>query len=495
MTLLGFDVGSSSIKASLMDAATGKCIARAQYPETEMKINAPHAGWAEQDPEMWWEYIGNVTQRILAVPGVNASEIKAIGISYQMHGLVLVDKTLKVLRPSIIWCDSRAVPYGDKAFKEIGEEHCLSELLNSPGNFTASKLKWVKENEPEIYQKIYKILLPGDFITMKLSGKCNTSITGLSEAMLWNYKDEEISTTLLNYYGIERELIPETVPIIGIQSRVNKEAADLLGLPEGIPIAYRSGDQPNNALSLNVLQPGEVAATAGTSGVVYAVNDKILYDPASRVNTFVHVNHSAQHPRYGVMLCINGTGILYSWLKRILGGNFSYDELNQKAAQSKIGAEGLVFIPFGNGSERMLGNKMVDASLHKLNFNIHGQNEMIRAAIEGIAFSFAFGMKILNNTGIQTGTIKAGNANLFLSPVFRQTLANATGSVIELYDTDGASGAAIGAGIGCGIYASEKEAFRNLNVISITKPESKDLNATKNALQIWISVLEKQLIK
>jgi xylulokinase len=493
MTLLGFDIGSSSIKASLLEASTGKCIAMAQYPKTEMKINAPQAGWAEQNPETWWENIVKVTQLLLSNPDIKAKEIKAIGISYQMHGLVLVDKNHKVLRPSIIWCDSRAIPYGDKAFKELGEEKCLSELLNSPGNFTASKLKWVKENEPAIYKRIYKMLLPGDYLAMKLTGECKTTSTGLSEGILWNFEKEEISEMLLNYYGIDKKLIPDLVPIIGFQGKVNKKASEILGIPEGIPVSYRSGDQPNNALSLNVLQPGDVAATAGTSGVVYGVNNQILFDKASRINTFVHVNHTVSNPRYGVMLCINGTGILYSWIKRMFGENYTYNELNQKAKEASVGSNGLLFIPFGNGSERMLGNKIVNANLLNLNFNIHGKNELIRSAIEGIAFSFAYGMRILNNTGVQTRTIKAGNANLFLSPVFRQTLSNATDSIIELYDTNGAIGAGIGCGIGCGIYESEKEAFKNLNIISITRPNKKTLNATKNALEEWITALELQI--
>ncbi|MEI8203204.1 MAG: FGGY family carbohydrate kinase [Bacteroidota bacterium] len=493
MTLLGYDIGSSSIKASLIDAATGKCIAKAQYPDTEMKINAPQAGWAEQNPEMWWEYIIKLSNILLSKPGVDAKEIQAIGISYQMHGLVLVDKERKVLRPAIIWCDSRAVAYGDKAFREIGEERCLEELLNSPGNFTASKLKWVKENEPEIYVKTDKMLLPGDYVAMMLTGDCKTTITGLSECILWNFKKKDVAGLLLDYYGIDKNLIAEITPIMGIQGKVSKEASALLGIPEGIPVSYRAGDQPNNALSLNVLQPGEVAATAGTSGVVYGVNNKVLFDPASRINTFVHVNHTPALPRYGVMLCINGTGILYSWIKRMLGNRYSYDELNQKAEEANIGADGLVFIPFGNGSERMLGNKIVDAGMLHLNFNIHGENEMIRAAIEGIAFSFAYGMRILNSTGVQTKTIKAGNANLFLSPVFRQTLANATGSVIELYDTDGATGAAMGAGIGCGIFSSAEEAFKNLKIIGITKPETNTVDKTLAACERWTAALEKQL--
>lgn len=494
MSLLGYDIGSSSIKASLIDAKTGNCIAKAQYPETEMKINAPQSGWAEQMPETWWDYIVKITKIILAKPGVDAKNIKAIGISYQMHGLVIIDKDKKVLRPSIIWCDSRAVAYGEKAFKEIGEEKCLGELLNSPGNFTASKLKWVKENEPEIYNKTYKMLLPGDYIAMMLTGDCKTTSTGLSEGILWNFKKEDIAEMLLDYYGIDKGLIPERTPVMGILGKVNKMASQLLGLPEGIPVSYRAGDQPNNALSLNVLKPGEVAATAGTSGVVYGVSDKILFDPESRINTFVHVNHTKDDPRYGVLLCINGTGILYSWIKRVLGGRLTYDELNLKAEKAAIGSEGLVFIPFGNGSERMLGNRIVNAGMMNLNFNIHGENELIRSAIEGIAFSFAYGMKILNSVGVQTKTIKAGNANLFLSPVFRQTLANATGSVIELYDTDGATGAAIGAGIGCGIYSSPEEAFKNLHLKGITKPDIDHLNKTAGAYDNWIKILEKQLI-
>ncbi|MEI6695609.1 MAG: FGGY family carbohydrate kinase [Bacteroidota bacterium] len=493
MTLLGYDIGSSSIKASLIEASTGKCIAKAQYPDTEMKMNAPQPGWAEQAPETWWEYVGKLTQIILATPGVKASEIRAIGISYQMHGLVLVDKNQKVLRPSIIWCDSRAVSYGEKAFKEIGEEKCLIELLNSPGNFTASKLKWVKENEPEIYSKIYKILLPGDYLAMMLCGECRTTSTGLSEGILWNFKKEAVADILLDYYGIDKELLPEITPIMGIQGKVNKTASEILGIPEGIPVAYRSGDQPNNALSLNVLNPGEVAATAGTSGVVYGVSDKILFDTASRVNTFVHVNHTAEHPRYGVMLCTNGCGILYSWIKKMFGGRLTYDELNLKAEKANIGSNGLVFIPFGNGSERMLGNKTVNAGMMNLNFNIHSENEVIRSAIEGIAFSFAYGMRILNNTGVNTRVIKAGNANLFLCPVFRQCLADASGSVIELYDTDGATGAAIGAGIGAGIYSSAEMAFKNLNVLGITKPDIKTMGATKIALEKWIITLEMQI--
>ena len=495
MTLLGYDIGSSSIKASIIDVLTGKCIAKAQFPDKEMEISAPKEGCAEQNPKTWWENIIEVTKIVLSKPLVDSNKIKAIGISYQMHGLVIIDKDRNPLRPSIIWCDSRAVSYGEKAFYELGEEKCLNVLLNTPGNFTASKLKWVKENEPEIYKKIFKFMLPGDFIAMKLTGNCNTTVTGLSEGILWNFAEQNTAKILLDYYGISKELIPDLVPIMGIQGYLQKYASEKLGLPEGLPITYRSGDQPNNALSLNVLKPGEVAATAGTSGVVYGITDKIIFDRKSRINTFIHVNHKPEQPRYGVMLCINGTGISYSWIKKFVGNNLTYNELNKKAESSEIGSKGLIFIPFGNGAERMFENKILNAGLYGINYNMHGINEIIRSIIEGIAFSFAYGMKMLNKTGIKTQIIKAGNANLFLSHVFRQTLANATGSVIEIYDTEGASGAAIGAGIGAGLFKTEKEAFKNLKMIKIIKPESENLGKTKNALNNWIKIIENELNK
>ena len=300
MFLLGYDIGSSSVKASLVNAETGKCVSSAFFPKTEANIIAVNPGWAEQDPESWWENLKLSTQAIMTESGVSAAEIKAIGISYQMHGLVCVDKNQHVLRPAIIWCDSRAVPYGQKAFETIGEEKCLAHLLNSPGNFTASKLAWIKENEPAIYEQIDKIMLPGDYIAMKLSGEICTTVSGLSEGMFWDFKNNRVADFLMDYYGFDSSLIADIKPTFAEQGRVNAIAAKELGLKEGTPITYRAGDQPNNALSLNVFNPGEIASTAGTSGVVYGVNGEVNYDPQSRVNTFAHVNHTIDQTRLGV---------------------------------------------------------------------------------------------------------------------------------------------------------------------------------------------------
>ena len=414
--LLGFDVGSSSVKASLVNAESGKCVASAFFPEKEAPIKAVKAGWAEQEPESWWRYASQALQKIMAESGVKGEDVAAIGISYQMHGLVCVDKDLKPLRPAIIWCDSRAVPYGDKAFHDLGEEQCLSHLLNSPGNFTAAKLAWVKENEPDIYNYIYKVMLPGDYLAMRLSGVCNTTVSGLSEGMFWDFKQNSVAQFLLDYYGVPASFIPDIVPTFSVQSTVCAEAATELGLKAGIPITYRGGDQPNNALSLNVFEPGEIAATAGTSGVVYGVLGEVNYDPQSRVNTFAHVNHAADQTRLGVLLCINGTGILNAWMHRNVTFDMGYAEMNDLAAQAPIGSEGVCIMPFGNGAERVLQNKELGCSIHGVNFNKHSRAHLVRAAQEGIVFSFCYGMEIMQQMGMDIRKIHAGRANMFLSP-------------------------------------------------------------------------------
>ena len=491
MYLLGYDIGTSSVKASLVDVTTGQSVASAQYPDAEAPITANQPGWAEQEPEMWWEELKQATKRVFAIADVK-NEISAIGISYQMHGLVCVDKEGKPLRPSIIWCDGRAVPYGNAAFEAIGGEKCLSHLLNSPGNFTAAKLAWVKDNEPELFAKIHKIMLPGDYIAMKLSGGVmNTTVSGLSEGMFWDFKNNEVSKDVMNYFGFPQDIIADIVPTFAVQSKVCAAVAAELGLPEGCPIAYRGGDQPNNALSLNVMKPGEIAATGGTSGVVYGVLGEVNYDPKSRVNTFAHVNHNQPDTRLGVLLCINGTGILNAWMKRTVAPEgISYPAMNDLAETAPVGAEGLSIIPFGNGAERVLQNQNPGASVHGINFNIHTKAHMLRAAQEGIAFSFAYGMEIMKGMGMDIKTIKAGHANLFLSPLFRRTLANVTDATIELYETDGSVGAAKGAGIGAGIYKDSDEAFATLKHFGTEKPEA-DTAAYKEAYKRWKAALEK----
>ncbi|MGD9202154.1 MAG: FGGY family carbohydrate kinase [Chitinispirillia bacterium] len=494
--LLGYDIGSSSIKASLIDSETGKLISSAVSPDSELKIFSPKPGWSEQDPEIWWEHVIKATARIRAETDKKISDVKAIGISYQMHGLVIVDSNHKPLLPSIIWCDSRAVEFGNKANQDIGPEYCLTHLLNSPGNFTASKLKWVQKNNPGIYNKIFKIMLPGDFIAMKLTGEICTTHSGLSEGIMWDFKRKKLADFVLDYYKIDQKLIPEALPSFSIQGKVRKEVSEILGVRRDIPVAYRAGDQPNNAFSLNVLNPGEIAATAGTSGVVYGVDDRPLYDLASRVNTFVHVNYTPDFPRYGILLCVNGTGILNSWIRQLLdtrnSSSLSYDDMNAVAANVPPGSDGLMIIPYGNGAERTLENQNIHASIHGIDFTRHTNSHLIRASQEGIALALRYGLDIMKNMGVSVSKVRAGYANMFLSPVFTETFATVSGVEVELYNTDGSQGAARGAGVGTGLYSDMKEAFTGLNASKIVEPNSKISDLYTQVYFRWLAVLKSQ---
>ena len=483
--LLGIDIGSSSVKASLLDAQTGCCAGSAFFPEQEMRILSPSPGFAEQNPQEWYDCAKAAVRAAMKNAGATGDEIAAVGIAYQMHGLVCVDKNQNVLRPAIIWCDSRAVPYGASAFAAAGEENCLRRLLNSPGNFTAAKLAWVKENEPEIFAKTDKILLPGDWLAMKLTGEICTTVSGISEGMFWNFEDEAPADFLLEQFGFNSSLLAPAFSTFGLQGKLTSAAADDFGLKKGTPVAYRAGDQPNNALSLNVLNPGEIAATAGTSGVVYGVTEQKKSDPLQRVNTFAHVNHSAANPRLGILLCINGAGIMNAWLRR-LTGEVSYSEMNRLAAPVPAGADGISVLPFGNGAERILGNQNPGAQIHGLDFNRHSKAHLCRAVQEGIVFSFMYGIEVMSGLGLNIQTIRAGHANMFLSDVFCGTLAGVSGATIQLYETDGSLGAARGAGIGAGVYSSFSDAFALLKM----KKEIRVAGDFTEAYQRWKSHFE-----
>jgi len=493
--LLGLDIGSSSVKASLLDASTGTSVASASSPDKELEITAPKQGWAEQHPDTWWEHVRKATAKVVAEAGPAAAEgVKAVGISYQMHGLVVVDKALKPLRNAIIWCDSRAVGIGERACESLGRKQCLERLLNSPGNFTASKLRWVKENEPELYAKVHRMMLPGDYVALVMTGELCTTPSGLSEGILWDYKDAGPAAMVLDHYGISEELLPECKPTFSVQGTLLPEAASALKLKAGIPVAYRAGDQPNNAFSLNVLEPGEVAATAGTSGVVYGVIDKPLYDEQSRVNTFVHVNHAKKRPRYGMLLCVNGTGILNSWLRHNFGAaGMSYEAMNALAGSVPPGSAGLVVLPFGNGAERTLGNRNLGAAVCNLQLTVHTQAHLLRAAQEGIVFALAYGLGIMREAGVEVSTVRAGHANMFLSPVFCEAFASVTGATVELYNTDGAQGAARGAGIGAGVFGGPAEAFAGLKAVKTVGPSGLAKDSYDDAYRNWLETLAARL--
>ncbi|MEZ5057458.1 MAG: FGGY family carbohydrate kinase [Saprospiraceae bacterium] len=499
MFLLGYDIGSSSIKAALVHAESGEVMGISHAPETEMPIDAIQADWAEQDPEMWWQYLATATFDLLQKTKIDTSQILSIGISYQMHGLVLVDKEGELIRPSIIWCDSRAVSQGENAFQKIGKEFCLFSLLNSPGNFTAAKLKWVQENEPDNFAKIHKIMLPGEYIAYRMTGEIITTPSGLSEGVFWDFRTNGVSRSLMEHFKFDNDLLPEIRPVFSEQGKLNEQAAEKLGLKAGIPISYRAGDQPNNALSLGVIEPGQIAATGGTSGVVYGVVNKPVFDQDSRVNAFAHVNHQSEYlpgndkERIGVLLCINGTGIQYSWLKKIMAEEgWTYESMEKEAASVPVGSDGIKIFPFGNGAERMLKNKTPGGSIRHLNFNRHGKKQLTRAALEGIAFAMVYGMKIMQSMGIKVELMRVGNDNLFQSEIFSQTIANCMNCQIEMIETTGAVGAAKGSGFGIGYYKSLQEAVNKVHTIKSFKPnDAADL--TLAYYHEWETELNEQL--
>lgn len=491
--LLGYDIGSSSIKASLINAETGELVVSASSPDTEMKIDSHKDGWAEQHPNSWWQHVVLSTKKMLNNLESATYEVLAIGISYQMHGLVMVNQALEVIYPSIIWCDSRAVQIGNSAFKDLGKEHCLNNYLNSPGNFTASKIRWIKETKLDVYSSVYKIMLPGDYIALKLTGELVTTISGLSEGIFWDFKSKKIAHDLIDYYDLNKNILADVVPTFGIQGKLTAKSASELGLTKGIPVAYRAGDQPNNAFSLNVLNPGEVAATAGTSGVIYGISDKNIFDHESRVNTFAHVNYSSKNPNVGVLLCINGTGIQYSWLKNhIFGSKYTYNELNNFSEQAEVGCRGLMCFPFGNGAERVLKNTEVQSSFTGINFNIHDKRYLIRAAQEGIAFAFRYGLDVMKSIGMEFSVIKVGDTNLFQSKIFKEAFVNTCNINLEIYNTDGSQGAARGAGIGIGIYSPDT-AFKNLKLIEHLSPDRELAIRYDMIFREWEKKLKKNL--
>lgn len=491
MLLLGIDLGTSFIKVSAVDVNTQQCIASAQYPDAETSITSLHPGWAEQSPEMWWDHTVKAIRKLIGSGKFTSTDIEAIGISYQMHGLVVVDKDQKVLRDSIIWCDSRAVQIGDNAFNTIGENICSSCLLNSPGNFTASKLAWVKQNEPEIYNRIYKIMLPGDFIAMKLTGGITTTSSALSEGILFDFKNNGLSRDVMKHFDFADSVIPTLQPLFSSHGKILKEIAEDLSLKKGIPVSYKAGDQLNNALSLNVLEPGEVAATAGTSGVIYAVTDKLFRDKFSRVNAFAHVNNSENARRLGVLLCINGTGIMNSWTRKMCGDNLNYSEMNEQAASVSVGSDGLFVLPFGNGAERMLQNKIPGAHINNIDLNKHTKAHIFRAVQEGIAFAFRYGLDIMRENGLSPKIIRAGESNLFLSEVFMESFVNATGVAVELYANDGSVGAALGAGIGANIFKTLEDAFKQFKPLKKIEPTNRGVY--DKFYNDWKTILEIQL--
>ncbi len=496
--LLGIDLGSSAVKASLIEAGTGRLVAQASSPEEEMAILSPRPGWAEQDPEEWWRNAVAAAGRIRILAPKEMQDVEAVGISYQMHGLVVTDRSGRVLRPAIIWCDGRAVEIGARALREMGVDACMRRLLGGPGNFTASKLAWVRENEPEVFSRVRLAMLPGDWLAARMTGSCSTTASGLSEAALWDFEHDEPARFVLEHFGIPISVIPPVSPAFSVQGEVGAAHSAELGIPRGAKVSYRAGDQINNAFALGALRPGDAAANAGTSGVVYGVTSERKPDPGGRVNTFLHVNHSKMDPRYGVLLCTNGAGGLYRWIRGLLNagesGPWAYGRMDDQAGKAPPCSGGVLVLPFGNGPERSLGNRNPGASIHGVDFNSHGLPHVLRAGLEGVAFSLRHGVEVMQSLGFGLSAVRAGDANLFKSRLFRRIFSSAVGARLLVFGTDGSQGAARGAGVGAGLYRTPEEAAGRLDVLDEIRPDPDLAARYEETYRRWRRAMDASLV-
>jgi xylulokinase len=496
MYTIGYDIGSSFVKGVLWDEERGEVAAHVTVPDREMPIRAEKADWAEQDPEMWWEAVKAATQRLIdMVPGAGG-RVRGIGVSYQMHGLVLLDRDGKVLRPSIIWCDSRATGMGKELEKAVGEEAVRRQLLNSPGNFTVSKLAWVIRNEPETASRIRWVMLPGDWIAYQLTGMVSTTVCGLSEGMLWNFKDHVPHVKALEAAGADPEWIPPVAPNPGDQGVVGSAVGAEMGFAPGARVLFRGGDQPMNAYGLGVDGPGMWAASAGTSGVLYRVDPVREAEPTGMANRFAHIGHSAENPAIGTLLCLNGAGIAYAWLRRVMFAGQEYAAINEHVAAVPAGADGVMFHPFGNGAERMLDNRQPGAGWSGIHFNRHGQGHLARAVMEGIVFAFVHGMRHVDPSLPALPVIRAPHAGLFRSELFASMLSTLAGADVQLHAGDGATGAAQGASVALGasaIKALDSNAARDEpGVLKTHSPDPSIHDALESAYSRWKDALPSQ---
>lgn len=478
MYTLGLDIGSSSVKACLYDARSFRIVGTSTSPSHEMPITAPEPGWAEQDPEVWWHHTIVACDDLRARHPAAWATVKAIGIGYQMHGLVTLDAGDKPVRPAIIWCDSRAVETGNSITGLIGRQRLLDSNLNTPGNFTVSKMVWMMQNEPDNWSKVAIGMLPGDYIAYRLSGDKTTSKSGLSEMILWNFLTNEIDTLILNNYPSIRAILPKIVPNIGVATSISMESAEMLGLQDDVVLSYRSGDQPNNAFGLGVTEPGSVGINAGTSGVVYAVTDKPVVDVAETFNPFLHVNNNESQKRIGLLLCLNGCGIMNAQIRRLTKAS-SYEMMNEKADDVPLGSDGLQIFPFGNGAERMFGNRNLGASIHGWDLVRHNDAHFFSASLEGIAATLSYGIDHMRSLGVNINKIHAGRANLFLSPLFCELIAAIARVDVYLFESDGASAAAKGAAYGAGLINSTTQPADLLGKPDIYSAKTRDIAAVE----------------
>ena len=478
--ILGLDVSTTGSKALLIDT-TGAVMGTASSPHT---LSTPKPLWSEQDPEMWWEAVSNSIRNLIAQTGVDPKEIDAVGLTGQMHGLVLLDAQGEVLRPAILWNDQRCQAQCDEIHERVGKE----KFIQISGNvaltgFTAPKILWVAENEPHVYARVSHVLLPKDYIRYKLTGELAMDKADGSGTVLFDLKARDWSDELLETLDIPREWMPPTFEGPQITGEVDEMAASLTGLMKGTPVTAGGGDQAAGAVGVGAVEPGIVGLVVGTSGVIFATTPAPLIEPEGRLHAFCHAAPGLWH-FMGVMLSAAGS---LQWYRDTLAPYMSFDELLREAESVPAGSEGLLFLPYLSGERTPHPDPLARGAFIGLTLR-HSRGHMTRAVLEGVAFGLKDSFNLIRNAGLeQISQVRASGGGT-KGALWRQILADVLESELVSVNTTegGAFGAALLAGVGVGAWSDVATACREtIHITGKTTPNTANFQAYRDAYEIY----------
>jgi xylulokinase len=480
MWFLGMDVGTGGTRAVIVDAA-GKLIAGASSEHEAFKT--AHPGWAEQNPEDWWRAAQEAIRFALAAAPEPHQPIAAIGLTGQMHGAVLLDETGQVLRPSLIWCDTRTQPQCDWLTEKIGYER-LIELTCNPAlpNFTLTKLLWVKQHEPEIFAKTRHILCPKDYVRYRLTGEFAIDVQEASGTLLLDVTHRRWSREVAAAAGIPESWLPTVYESPEVCARISETASGLTGLTARTSVVAGAGDQGAGAVGMGILQPGSVSATIGTSGVVFAATASPTKDPKGRLHTFCHAVPGLWH----VMGVTQGAGLSLRWVRDTFFPSHNYDELTAAAAKVPSGSEGLEWAPYLLGERTPHLDPEVRAAFACICSN-HTAAHFVRAVLEGVAYSLKDTFTLFAELGIPVTAIRLGGGGA-RGPLWRKIQAGIYGQAVEVLTAEegGAFGSALMAGVGAGHWANLDQACdQAIEVAQRIEPDAADLAAYKTGYAKW----------
>ena len=480
MYFLGIDTSTTSSKALLIDEK-GEVIAVASNPHT---LQTPKPLWSEQDPREWWDAVAASIKSVLEKAGISGERVGAVGLTGQMHGLVLLDGDGKVLRPAILWNDQRTQSQCDEIHRIIGKE----KFIRITGNvaltgFTAPKILWVKENEPEIFAKAKHVLLPKDYVRLKLTGEYAMDKADGAGTVLFDLKARDWSNEVLSALDIPRAWMPRTFEGTEFTSVVNEEAARLTGLKVGTPVAAGGGDQAAGAVGVGAVEPGIVGLTVGTSGVVFATTPSALIEPEGRLHAFCHAVPGMWH-FMGVMLSAAGS---LQWYRDTLAPKVSFDDLLKEAESIPAGSEGLQFLPYLSGERTPHPDPLARGAFIGLTLR-HSRAHMTRAVLEGVAFGLKDGFMLIQNAGLGTITQVRGSGGGVKGALWRQILASVLEAELVTVNTSegGAYGAALLAGVGAGAWSAVASACKqSIRITGSTAPVEKEAEAYRQSYALY----------